>query len=77
MDLRVKRFQSFHCVMSSRPKGPNRTPSNGNAFHDPALLVLYHPLEGNSDVDHYVNRDPDTFPDCQRETALDLDRDSH
>ena len=53
------------CVMTSRPKGPNRTPSNGNAFHDPALLVLYHPLEGNSEVDLY-HVDKDYSSDLER-----------
>eukprot|EP00092_Neocalanus_flemingeri_P044393 GFUD01049220.1.p1 GENE.GFUD01049220.1~~GFUD01049220.1.p1 ORF type:complete len:176 (+),score=31.75 GFUD01049220.1:68-595(+) len=27
----------------NKPKGPNRTPTCGNSFHDPSLLVTYDP----------------------------------
>lgn len=28
----------------SKPKGPNRSPSCGNSFHDPSILVTYDPM---------------------------------
>ena len=34
----------------NKPKGPNRTPTCGNSFHDPSKIVTYDPVTSESDV---------------------------